>query len=337
MLLNPRKILRKQFWTRLEKTRKYLETLEQKTNYEKPVPPLGLRRKDCSSREDLWARFREAADGMEYPVLLWSFELHCEALPLIPLRNRSIGSQECNPDLDAHLRERFLPKVFSLIDTYLSDWNLDLDLDGNIFIAILGILLSDTSSSLSQRLGDSLSRIAFSIPPPPGDPPHSHLETLGSAFPFQVSRSQPRPLAAPPKKLLPFHHDVFNEGFSLIDLPSDNSDEIVEYGALEFGRDTAFNDRYHWHNAKRHILPKHLGGEQSKPSDEVQRARMMKRQQWFMSELTGDAATLTGALGARFNRIIIVTNKARGKHSGNPVCYVVGGILSLGTNAHFIG
>ena len=243
---------------------------------------------------------------------------------MIPLRNRSIGTQGCNSALDSHLRKHFLPKVFSLIDAYLSDWSLDLDIDGNIFVAMLGILLSDTTTLLSQQLGDSLSRIAISIPSPPGNP--QHLETLRSNFSFWISRPQPRPFAAAPTKLLPFHHDVFDEEFSLIGLQSDDSDEIVEYGALEFGRDTAFNDKYHWHNAKRHILPKHLGGEQGKPSNEWQRTRMIKKQQRFMSRLTIDAATLTGALGARFNRITIVTRRAdgaQGKHSRNPVCSVL--------------
>lgn len=239
---------------------------------------------------------------------------------MIPLRNRTVGSQGCNRDLDAHLRGEFLPQVFSLIDAYLSEWNLDLDLDGNMFIALLGILFSDTALSLSQRLGDLLSRTATSIPSPPDDP--VHLETFRSMFPFQVLHPTPRPLAAAPKSLLPFRHYVFDDGFSLVNLSSDDPEEIVEYGALEFGRDAAFNDECHWHNAKRHILPKHLGGEQEKPSNEWQRTRMIKRQQRFMSRLTIDAATMTGALGARFNRLTIVTartDEAQGKHSGNHV------------------
>jgi hypothetical protein len=153
-----------------------------------------------------------------------------------------------------------------------------------------------------------------------------HWKNLAAVFPFQVSRSQPHPAAAAPQKLLPFHHDVFDEGFSLINL-SDDSEEVVEYGALEFGKDTAFNDRYHWHNTKRHILPKHLGGEEVKPSDEWQRKKMLKKQQRFMSRLTSDAATLTGAFGARFDRLTIVTAKVddtRGKHPGNSVRFVLG-------------
>ena len=186
LLFDPRGILEVQFWAYVEKTHDYLETLERNTNSGNPISPLGLRRKDFSSCQDLWVHLQEAADWMKYPSLLWCFALHCEALPLIPLRNRSIGTQGCNSALDSHLRKRFLPKVFSLIDAYLSDWSLDLDIDGNIFVAMLGILLSDTRSSLSQQLGDSLSRIAISIPSPPGDP--QHLETLQSNFPFWISR-----------------------------------------------------------------------------------------------------------------------------------------------------
>ena len=203
---------------------------------------------------------------------------------------------------------------------YLSGWNLDLDIDGNIFTTLLGVLLSETKSSFTQQLGDSLSQIATSIMSPPDGP--EHLKSLKSVFPAQVSRSQPHHLAAVSTKLLPFHHDVFNDGFSLIDLPPDDSGEVTKYGALEFGKDTAFTDKYHWHNAKRHILPKHLGGEPGKPADEWQRVKMMKRHQRFMSRLTTDAATLTGALGARFNRLTIITGgteQAQGKHTRRPV------------------
>jgi len=282
--------------------------------------------------------FNESPDGLKYPSLLWCFILHCEALPLIPLRNRTIGSQECNPDLDAHLRGDFLPQVFSHIDAYLSEWNLDLDLDGNVFIALLRSLLSDSKSSLSHLFGDWLSRIAVLIRSAPDDPPH--LKTLISVFPLQISRSRSLTLSVAPKKLLPFHHDVFDEGFSLINLSSDDSEEIIEFGALEFGRDTAFNDRYHWHNAKRHILPKHLGGEQAKPSEDWQRMRMMRRQQQFMSRLSSNAATLTGALGARFNCITIVTtraNVAQGKNPKNPVRSALKNISPLGVNVRFTG
>lgn len=256
---------------------------------------------------------------MKHPSLLWCFILHSEALPLIPLRKRAIGNQSCNPDLDDHLQSNFLPQVFSLVDTYLSEWNLDLDLDGNIFIALLGILLSDTTLSLSQRLGDSLSRTATSIGFPDDLGP---LKALSSTFPFQASRPQPHPVATVPQELLPFRHNVFNEGFSLVKLSSDTSKEVAEYGALEFGRDTVFNDEYHWHNAKRHILPKHLGGEQAKPNTELQRMKMMRGHQRFISRLTTSAATLTGAFGVPFNRLTIVaarTNEVQGKNSGNPV------------------
>ena len=324
MLLNSRKVLPKRFWASVEKTHNHLRALEEETNEGNPVSPLRPRQEDCSSRSGLWTRFQEAAGGMKYPGLLRCFILHCEALPLIPLRNRTIGSQASNPDLDAHLRGDFLPKVFSLIDAYISGWNLDLDLDGNIFVALLGVLLSETTSPFTQQLGDSLSQIATSIMSPPDGP--QHLKALRSAFPVQVSSSQSRPLATVSTKLLPFHHDVFNDGFSLIDLPPDDSKEVTEYGALEFGKDTAFTDKYHWHNAKRHILPKHLGGEQGKPSDDWQRMKMMKRQQRFMSRLTIDAATLTGALGARFDRLTIIsggTEQAQGKHTKRLVRYVL--------------
>jgi hypothetical protein len=227
---------------------------ERQVNSGDPISPLRLHQGDPSSRESLWTRLRDASGEMEYPGLLWCFILHCEALPLIPLRNRTIGSQRCNQDLDAHLQGYFLPKLFSLVDSYIAERNLDLDIDGNIFAAFLGVLLSDAALSLPQRLGDSLSQTAISIWSSSDDP--LHLNALRSRFPVQLSRSKPRPFAAVPKKLLSFHHKIFNEKFSLIKLSPDESEKATEYGSLEFGRDTAFNDKYHWHNSKQHFLPK---------------------------------------------------------------------------------
>jgi hypothetical protein len=321
LLLNARRILGNKFWARVEKTHKHLDVQERRTNGVNRISPLRLHRKDCSSRESLWIHLQEDTRGIKYPSLSWCFILHCEALPLIPLRSRTIGGQKLQKDLDGHLRQHLFPRIFPLIDSYLSEWNLDLEIDGKVFTALLGTLLSNATLSLPQQLGDSLSRIATSIKPSAEDP--SYLKALRSAFPGKASRSGPRHLAAVPKTLLPFHHDVFDEEFSLINLSSDDLEETIEYGAFEFGRDTAFNDKCHWHNAKRHILPKHLGGEPAKPTDERQRMKMMRKHQRFMSRLTIDAATLTGALGARFNRLTIVTgrtNEAQAKVASHPVC-----------------
>jgi hypothetical protein len=296
--------------------------VEEDTNAGHPIFPLTLHRKDCSSRESLWTRLQEATSLLKYPSLSWCFILHCEALSLIPLRSRTVGSQICNKDLDSHLRQHFLPIIFPLIDSYLSEWNLDLDIDGDIFTSLLGILLSDATLSLPQGLGDSLSRIATSIKPPSDD--SSDLKALRSAFPVKPSRSGPRHLAAVPKNLLPFHHGVFDDGFSLIDLSSDDDlEETIEYGAPELGSGTAFNDKYHWDDTGRHILPKHLGGEPAKPTDERQRMKMMRKHQRLIAGLTSGAATLTGALGVRFNRLTIITGRtdeARAKVTSHPVC-----------------
>ena len=306
------------FWACVELTNDRLEKLEQKINNGIPVPLLVPLRKDFPSMQGLWTQCREAASEMQFPGLLWCFMIHCEALPLIPLRNRIIGRQGSNPDLEAHLREIFYPKIFSLIDSYISEWNLDLDIDGNIFVALLGILLSSTKSSLAQRLGKSLSQIANSIVLAFDDSPH--FKALKSVFPAENTNRRSRLSPLTPRKLLPFHHDVFDEGFSLIDLPTNESEDSVEFGALEFGKDTIFNDHFHWHNPTRHILPKYLGGGHAKPKDERQRNKMLKNQQWFMSRLTMTAASLTGAYGASFSRLTIVTgttNKPQGKPSNS--------------------
>ncbi|KAG9309998.1 hypothetical protein JVU11DRAFT_10032 [Chiua virens] len=74
-----------------------------------------------------------------------------------------------------------------------------------------------------------------------------------------------------------------------------------------FDDDTRFNDTKHWHNHKKPLLPKHLGGE-APPTIEPERQRMKKLRsdQRFMKRLHDQAATLTGASGAALRQIKIL-------------------------------
>jgi hypothetical protein len=57
-------------------------------------------------------------------------------------------------------------------------------------------------------------------------------------------------------------------------------------------------------------LPKHLGGETYRPLDARERRKKLIRDQRFMARLDKHAHTLTGALGAPLQRIVITQAQA---------------------------
>jgi hypothetical protein len=86
---------------------------------------------------------------------------------------------------------------------------------------------------------------------------------------------------------------------------------------FNFGQGVLFSDTLHWHNNKA-ILPRHLGGEDTKPKNEWHRRRTLKSEQRFMATLQRQAGTLTGALGLSLAQIVIPSvgsrpNKLKGK------------------------
>ena len=72
-----------------------------------------------------------------------------------------------------------------------------------------------------------------------------------------------------------------------------------------------FNDTRHWHNHKKPLLPKHLGGE-APPANvtQWQRKKMLRSDQRYMKTLHDQAATLTGASGAALHQVKIPLVKA---------------------------
>lgn len=89
--------------------------------------------------------------------------------------------------------------------------------------------------------------------------------------------------------------------------------EAAQTGYFDDG--TLFNDTRHWHNHKRPILPKHLGGDASPANvTEWQRRKRLRADQRFMKTLHDQAATLTGASGTALHQIKIPPVKP-GQHS----------------------
>ena len=181
----------------------------------------------------------------------------------------------------------------------MSQWDADIDVDGNVFTALLSTLLSNSNLPPQEIIGQEVLSTLEDIYTSPVD-----FKDFALRFPPPVAQKQSEHNSTI-LRLLPFEHEVFSEEMSFIRVPVGHDEEDNPFGELESGKDTVFDDRFHWHNHNRLILPKHLGGDDPKPKDAWQRQKLLKRNQRFMARLGRDAGTLTGALGARFDRITI--------------------------------
>lgn len=229
----------------------------------------------------------------------WAFSAHCHLLPLLSAQERAQQHEPNHPQLQAMLLEDLLPRWFISLEKFLSGFDSQIDVDGNVFSALLRTLLLHPDVSLEEIVGPEVFSALRNVYP--SAPSFSDL-----ALRFPPPTSEVTPLAKPAiLRLLPFEHEIFDDEMSSIRVKVEQSDADTPFGEMEFGKDTVFEDKHHWHNHNKLILPKHLGGDDPKPKDAFQKRKLLKRNQRFMARLGRDAGTLTGALGARFDRITI--------------------------------
>jgi ATP-dependent RNA helicase DDX60 len=311
LVTDPRKQFPDIFWMT---GRKALSDLshEESRIFKRPIRPLIPPPKKSASYLEIFSNSLQPEMTADFhPELFWVFLVHCQLLPYLSVQDRARRHEPNHPELQTLLVQSFLPKVFIALEDFLAQYDADFDVDGNIFGSLLRYLLLQRDISPKEVVGPGIfaksgsTIYSFSALSPRFPPP------LSSTAHFAIH---------PPIRLLPFEHAVFDEQLSLVKVPLDDDDDKLSFGELEFGKDTVFHDRHHWHNHKRLILPKHLGGDDPRPTDAWQRQKMLKRNQRFIAKLGHDAATLTGALGAKFDRITItpVGNKQKEKSRAPP-------------------
>jgi ATP-dependent RNA helicase DDX60 len=261
-----------------------------------------------------------AAHGTDYPShikLIYIFAVHAAILPHLPLSLRAQPLVKIEEELSKDLIEDFLPLTFDALAELCIRRKVAIDIDGRVFIALLRLMTSSKGISLADAFGPEtyaklnahweeacmptvdLSTLAMCSKAPDDDgiKPISRLSQQG---------------------LLTFSHPVFNDAMHTVQVTV-SDEEALTLDTIDermyFGRDTIFNDDRHWHNHKRHILPKHLGGEDFQPTDDLQRKRKLRRDQRFMAGMDKHAHTLTGALGTPLSRIVIIANSKGNKHT----------------------
>ncbi|KIJ59959.1 hypothetical protein HYDPIDRAFT_161677 [Hydnomerulius pinastri MD-312] len=278
--------------------------------------------------------------GSQDAALFFAFLLHLLLLDGISAKDRARKLEPMQDNFKNHLVSSFLPGMLFAMGAAVTSLNTTIDLDLRVFVALVRFLAENSRLSLEDVLGSEMAQLvkakysAFAIP-------ISNFSQFASAF---LPRPQP-PQVAPVLELLPFSNKVFDEELAplrglkdgnpsnglvaeeedegLASSEGSDSDEWDTSGEEDdvpsgppvvravnpstgyFDDGALFNDTQHWHNPKKAILPKYLGGEAPAAQTAKERYKRLRSDQRFMKSLHDQAATLTGASGAALHQIKI--------------------------------
>ena len=236
--------------------------------------------------------------------LLYIFMAHILLLPGIPIENRAQPSLQFDAKLTNQLRTSFLPIVFTTLNETQAKHS-PIPIDGRIFLSLLSFFLEHPALSSSQAIGSVVSEQLAAIWKAHKLPvvKLSHLATIWQPAVLELAPASDTQTFG----VLPFQNEVFDELLSdvCVDVDSENQEHDNNVH-LEFSK--GFNESQHWHNHRRPILPKHLGGEKAPPKDQWFRSRELRRDQRFMAQLERQAQTITGTFGKGLQRIVITVS-----------------------------
>jgi hypothetical protein len=240
-------------------------------------------------------------------TLFEAFAAHCVLLEQLPISARAQRLPSTHPDLLNLLCKSLLPQLFGLLGSIVPlssrRW---LDIDGRVFLCLLHFLITNPEQDLKTALGETLTSRIDAVLASTGlsDTNINDLRTAFPAPPAESNEEEERPIS--PRPLLPFSHPVFDEDLEDVNVHAEIDSEDSEHDDhMHFGQGTVFKDTAHWHNHKRAILPKYLGGEDPKPKTVWERRKKLKREQRFMANMNKNAQSLTGALGVQLQRQVI--------------------------------
>jgi hypothetical protein len=250
----------------------------------------------------------------EFPHLFWEltslFFLHIMILPTLPLSERACPHEVLNEDLVAMLVGTFLPRINPVMTAFISKTNRFVEIDGRVFTRILCYAIFNghfRSNALTELVGPGISSrletVWRSVDAPPPD-----FMKLSTYFPNRVdskSLSTTSDEGATLFTLLPFHNHIFDEELAVVHVTVSDEDQAPSSTYLEFCQGTPLTDTKHWHQNRRSILPKHLGGEGWKGADERSRQWRLRREQRSMVHMQRLSASLTGASGSVLQQMFI--------------------------------
>ncbi|KAG1807233.1 hypothetical protein EV424DRAFT_1474227 [Suillus variegatus] len=273
----------------------------------------------CATLKDVGLSYLSTFKSDTQPLLLAVFIIHVILLKNVSVQDRARRLPPMKPDLFTSLTKSFLPHILRATEAVIVANDASLDIDIRVFLCILRYLSEHPAQSLTEVLGPNVVKDADNIFSEL-KLPHLDFSHLSISFLPEDLYEIPIPL-----KLLPFSNPVFDEELSAVRIVTEgitegvtrpNPVDPVASGGEESDewddsstKDTHFFDTQHWHNNKKAILPKPLGGEATAPMTEWQRNRQrtwkLRSDQRFMKTLHDQASTLTGALGAVLEQVKI--------------------------------
>ena len=276
-------------------------------------------------------------------ALFFAFLLHLVLLPRLSTQDRARILEPIKTEFRHQLTSSFLPNVFRSMEAAITSLNTTIDIDVRVFVALVRFLAENNSLSVQDILGNEITKTMQEKLSPFSVPVSAFSQFATEFLPSPALASQPTENSHE-LGLLPFSNKIFDGELAPIlgvgdglgarlvheeedeGVESDDESDTDEWDTSSeeevtrtahgippeapstgyFDDGTLFNDTQHWHNHKKSLLPKHLGGE-APPANvaEWQRKKKLRADQRFMKTLHDQAATLTGAAGAALHQIKI--------------------------------
>ncbi|TRM63126.1 hypothetical protein BD626DRAFT_495574 [Schizophyllum amplum] len=232
-----------------------------------------------------------------FKELLYIFVAHLQLLPSLSVAERAQHVRHVHPKLKTLLLEEFLPVALSVAGPL----HAITDVDGHIYVALLGAVIDGVSPDLSHLLGNDRDERIRGLWKD-ACCPAVDLVAFARHFACPMASSKPRAIVSEDVyAVLPFHEPTFDEHLSDIRVPTSEEQEGLLAGVpVKYARGVLFADVHHWHN-NRSILPSHLGGKpaEKKSTNAWQRSRQLRSEQRFTHGLQQQAATLMGTVGLK--------------------------------------
>ena len=301
---------------------------------------------------------RTQFSGGREKALFFAFLIHLVLLHRLSTQDRARRLEPMQTEFKRRLASDFLPDVFRAVEVAITSMNTTIDVDVRVFIALVRFLAENNTLSVRDVLGNDIAGVVqgilspFSVPistfsqfaveflllpalayPPTEDRlgllPFSNkifddeLAPIGGLTDDDVTEAHRADETEPEDEGVDG-----NEGSDTDEW--DTSGEAEEEETRKpttkvsstgyFDDGTLFNDTQHWHNHKKPLLPKHLGGEEA-PANQTEwlRKKKLRGDQRFMKTLHDQAATLTGASGAALHQIKIPPVKEGSKQPSSKV------------------
>lgn len=284
--------------------------------------------------------------GPREKALFFAFLIHIVLLLRLSTQDRARRLEPMQDRFKHQLASDFLPAVFHAVEVAITSLSTTIDIDVRMFIALVRFLAENSTFSVQDIFGDDIANFvedklsSFSVPisafsqfapeflplpalvSPPTENRLGLLPFSNKIFDEELApiRSLTDDDGAPAHEVDETEEDEgvdSDEGSDTDEWDTSSEEEDEEKTSAPkvlpdvprtgyFDDGTLFNDTRHWHNHKRPLLPKHLGGEAPTASATAwQRKKRLRSDQRFMKTLHDQAATLTGASGAALHQIKI--------------------------------